>query len=56
MPAMMPKPNHYKEKRAPLDAYFSLGKAYMINNDFDKGLSTLETFKKLARRPQQREE
>ena len=42
------KTDSYKEKRAPLDAYFSLGKAYMINNDLDKGLNTLETFKKLA--------
>jgi hypothetical protein len=42
------KTNSYKEKRAPLDAYFSLAKAYMINNNLDKGLSTLETFRKLA--------
>lgn len=39
----------YSEKRAPLDAYFSLGKAYMINNDLEKGLKTLETFKRLAK-------
>jgi hypothetical protein len=37
-----------KEKRAPLDAYFSLAKAYMINNDLDKGMNTLLTFQKLA--------
>lgn len=42
------KTDSYKEKRAPLDAYFSLAKAYMINNDLDKGLKTLETFSKLA--------
>lgn len=42
------KENRYSEKRAPLDAYFYLGKAYMINNDLDKGLSTLQTFNKLA--------
>jgi hypothetical protein len=42
------KSDSYKEKRAPLDAYFSLAKAYMINNDLEKGLNTLETFKKLA--------
>jgi WD40-like Beta Propeller Repeat len=42
------KTDSYKEIRAPLDAYFSLGKAYMINNDLEKGLRTLETFKKLA--------
>lgn len=38
----------YKEKRAPLDAYFSLAKAYMINNDLEKAMNTLNTFKKLA--------
>jgi hypothetical protein len=43
------KTTSYKEKRAPLDAYFSLGKAYMINDDLDKGLNTLETFRKLAK-------
>ena len=42
------KPELYKEKRAPLDAYFFLAKAYMINNELEKGLSTLQTFKKLA--------
>ncbi len=42
------KTDSYKEKRAPLDAYFYLGKAYMINEELEKGLSTLETFKKLA--------
>jgi len=42
------KPTSFKEKRAPLDAYFSLAKAYMINNDIEKGLNTLLTFKKLA--------
>jgi hypothetical protein len=42
------KTDSYKEKRAPLDVYFSLAKAYMINNDLEKGLNTLETFKKLA--------
>ena len=36
MPAMIPKLIHIKEKRAPLDAYFSLAKAYMINNDLEK--------------------
>lgn len=38
----------YKEMRAPLDAYFSLAKAYMINNDLEKSLNTLETFKKFS--------
>jgi tetratricopeptide (TPR) repeat protein len=43
------KPTSFKEKRAPLDVYFSLGRAYMINNQLEKALSTLETFNKLAR-------
>lgn len=42
------KPSRFKEKRAPLDAYFSLAKSYMINNDLNKALSTFYTFKKLA--------
>jgi hypothetical protein len=37
-----------KEKRAPLDAYFSLAKAYMINNELEKALATLHTFEKLV--------
>ncbi len=43
------KTEQFKETKAPLDAYFSLGKAYMINNELEKGLNTLETFNKLAR-------
>lgn len=43
------KSESFKEKRAPLDAYFSLAKAYMINNELEKGLSTLQSFSKLAR-------
>jgi tetratricopeptide (TPR) repeat protein len=42
------KINKFREKRAPLDAYFFLGKAYMINNDLEKALNTFQTFKKLA--------
>ncbi|MBN2861764.1 MAG: PD40 domain-containing protein [Bacteroidales bacterium] len=42
------KPASFKETRAPLDAYFFLAKAYMINNELEKGLSTLRTFSKLA--------
>ncbi len=38
----------FKETRAPLDAYFFLAKAYLINNELEKGLNTLSTFKKLA--------
>jgi hypothetical protein len=43
------KTESFKEKRAPLDSYFSLSKAYLINNQLDKALSTLQTFDKLAR-------
>ena len=42
------KSGSFKENRAPLDAFFSLAKAYMINNELDKGLLTLQTFSKLA--------
>ncbi|MCE5348100.1 MAG: hypothetical protein LLG13_17680 [Bacteroidales bacterium] len=42
------KAESFKEKRAPLDAYFLLAKAYMINNQLEKGLLTLHTFDKLA--------
>ena len=42
------KPDQLKEKRAPLDAYFSLAKAYMINNELEKALATLLTFEKLV--------
>jgi hypothetical protein len=38
----------FKEKRAPLDSYFSLAKAYMINNQLEKSMATYETFRKLA--------
>ena len=37
-----------KEKRAPLDAYFSLAKAYMIQNNLEKAIETLQTFQKLV--------
>jgi len=43
------KPESFKEIKAPLDAYFSLAKAYLINNQLEKALSTLQTFSKLAR-------
>ncbi len=36
------------EKRAPLDSYFYLARAYMFNNQLEKALNTLETFKKLV--------
>jgi len=43
------KTESFKEKRAPLDAYFSLSRAYLINNQLEKALSTLQSFNKLAR-------
>jgi len=42
------KPTSFREKRAPLEAYFSLAKAYLINNELDKSLKTYQTFRKLA--------
>lgn len=38
-----------KEMRAPLDSYFSLAKAYMINNEFEKSLSTFQKFNGLVK-------
>jgi len=43
------KSESFNEKRAPLDVYFSLAKAYMINNELEKGLSTLQKFNELSR-------
>jgi tetratricopeptide (TPR) repeat protein len=40
--------NSFKEKRAPLDAYFFLAKAYMINNDLENARTTFNKFKTLA--------
>jgi hypothetical protein len=42
------KPELFKETKAPLEAYFFLGKAYLVNNELDKALNTLQTFRKLA--------
>jgi hypothetical protein len=42
------KTNSFKETKAPLDAYFFLGKAYMINNELEKALAIFQTFNKLA--------
>jgi hypothetical protein len=42
------KTEQLKEKRAPLDSYFSLAKAYLINNELEKALATLKTFEKLV--------
>lgn len=41
------KTGQIKEKRAPLDSYFSLAKAYLINNELEKARATLLTFEKL---------
>ena len=37
----------FKEKRAPLDAYFVLGNAYRIKGDLDKAIATYNKFKGL---------
>jgi hypothetical protein len=37
-----------REKKAPLDSYFYLAKAYMINNELEKALNTFLTFKKIV--------
>lgn len=42
------KESKFREKRAPLDAHFYLAKAYMINNELEKGISTFTNFSKLA--------
>lgn len=41
------KSEQLKEKRAPLDVYFSLARAYMINNELEKAMNTLQVFQKL---------
>lgn len=38
-----------KEKRAPLDVYFSLGRAYMATNQPDKAINTFKLFQKLIK-------
>ncbi|MCU0472548.1 MAG: hypothetical protein MUC93_04160 [Bacteroidales bacterium] len=43
------KSTSFNEKRAPLDAYFFLAKAYLINNELEKSLSTLQKFNELSR-------
>jgi hypothetical protein len=43
------KPGSFREKRAPLDAWFFLAKAHMINNDLEKGLETFQKFNSLAK-------
>ena len=41
------KVTRFNEKRAPLDAYFSLGNAFRINNNLDKAILTYAKFKDL---------
>lgn len=43
------KSESFKERRAPLDSYFSLSKAYLVNNQMDQALNTLQAFNKLAK-------
>jgi len=43
------KTKSFKEKRAPLDTYFYLARAYLINNELEKGLNTLQNFRSLAK-------
>ena len=42
------RPNSFRENKAPLDAHFYLAKAYMINNDLEKGLSAFVLFEELV--------
>jgi hypothetical protein len=42
----------FSEKRAPLDAWFFLAKAYMINDELDLAIATFNNFKKLAAGPE----
>lgn len=41
------KEESFKEKRAPLDVFFSLATAYQINNEFDKALRSYAKLNKL---------
>jgi tetratricopeptide (TPR) repeat protein len=42
------KTTAYREKKAPLDSYIFLAKAYMINNELEKALNTFQVFKKIV--------
>ncbi len=42
------KQNNFKEKQAPLEAYYYLGKAYHINGMLDKAIEGYTRFKSLA--------
>lgn len=43
------KTESYKEMKAPLEVYFSLAKAYMINNEFEKALTVLQNFSRIVK-------
>jgi hypothetical protein len=43
------KTESFTEKRAPIDAWFFLAKAYMINNEPEKGMATLLTLQKITK-------
>jgi len=43
------KSESFREKRAPLDAYFSLAQAYMISNELEKAINTFQLFQKLVK-------
>jgi hypothetical protein len=42
------RPNSFKEKQAPTDAYYYLGKAYHISNKLDQAIESYQRFKKQA--------
>lgn len=41
------KENNFKEKTAPLEAFFYLGNAYLVNNDIDKALENYMHFREI---------
>jgi Tol biopolymer transport system component len=41
------KINKYKERTAPLEAFFYLGKAYLVNNNIEKALENFEQFRSI---------
>lgn len=43
------KTDSYKELKSPIDVYFSLAKAYMINNEFEKALTVLQNFSRITK-------
>lgn len=43
------KQNNFREKMAPLEAYYYLGRAYHVNNMLDKAIKSYRHFKSLAK-------